>query len=77
MMIPRSKWNKTPLDHFCDTGTEKQVRSLLSRSKVSLPEVIGPASTFRGADVYLTLYRDFPRCFRRLEAMAREKGLID
>jgi hypothetical protein len=60
----------------CDRGTEKQVRNLLRRSNVSIPEVIGPASTPRGHEVYLRLHRDFPGCFKILEAMGRERGLI-
>ena len=74
------RWDKLrhPPDYNSrESGSEKQVRNLLRRWNVSLPEVIGPASTFRGHEVYLRLFRDFPGCFKTLEAMAREKGLID
>ena len=69
------RWINTPV-YFSDGGTEKQVRNLLRRSNVTLPEVIGPASTARGHEVYLRLHGDFPRCFKTLEAMGREKGLV-
>ena len=73
----RFPWGPTPAAHVCDGGTEKQVRNLLRRSNVTLPEVVGPASTLRGHEVYLRLQRDFPRCLKTLEAMGRENGLIE
>jgi hypothetical protein len=72
----RFTWNSTT-DHFCDGGTEKQVRNLLRRLNVTLPEVVGPASTLRGHEVYLHMHQYHPRCLQKLEAMGREKGLIE
>jgi hypothetical protein len=72
----RLPWSETPAAHFCDGGTERQARNLLRRSNVTLPEVVGPASTLRGHEMYLRMHREFPRCLNTLEAMGREKGLI-
>jgi hypothetical protein len=73
----RFPWGITPAAHVCDGGTEKQVRNLLRRLNVALSEVVGPASTLRGYEVYLHMHQYHPRCLKTLEAMGRQNGLIE
>lgn len=76
MRFPSFRWGRTPAAHFCDGGTEKQVNNFLRHHNVHLCEVVGPASTFRGMELYWKLYYTFPRCLATLELMASKKGLL-
>ena len=72
---PRFPWGDSGV-RVGDLGTVKQVRNLLRVNKVSLPEVIGPATTLRGRELYWRLRAVFPECCHTLELMGAEKGLI-
>jgi DNA-binding LytR/AlgR family response regulator len=64
--------------HALEAFDANAVAYLLKPIEVErLPEVVGPASTLRGHEVYLHMHQYHPRCLQKLEAMGREKGLIE